>query len=321
MTGVQQPTSPPPVPQPQPGVVLTIAGFDPSAGAGIAADLKVFAAHRLYGLAAITALTVQSTQGVRRVEPVSSQTLAETLTCLAEDVSIAGLKIGMLATADNMAVVAAFLRTAAIPRPNIVLDPVLRSSSGRELLDPEGLEQLRSRLLEQVGWITPNRGELNALLGRESESANPGAMNPSAIQSAARELQAAHPGLRIVVTGGDANPPNDFLRTAAGAEHWFPGEWIETSATHGTGCAFSSALLAAMVAGHPEAEAVKAAKDYVQAAMRSAFPLGKGHGPLHHLYAFDAIEKSRPRSTPESPQTSGETHNAHSAPRNDKPHP
>src|SRR5271170_2900562 len=115
--------------------VLTIAGFDPSSGAGITADLKVFAAHRLYGLAAITALTIQSTQGVRRSHAVSPGFLAETLNCLAEDVEISGVKIGMLATADIVDAVAGFIAEVGIARERIVLDPIIRSSSGRTLLD------------------------------------------------------------------------------------------------------------------------------------------------------------------------------------------
>src|SRR5277367_6196039 len=107
-----------PAPDPRP-VVLTIAGFDPSSGAGVTADLKVFAAHRLYGVSAVTALTVQSTQGVRRTAPVPPDVLEDTLTCLAEDVEIAGVKIGMLATAGNVTAVSRFLESSGIPRERV----------------------------------------------------------------------------------------------------------------------------------------------------------------------------------------------------------
>jgi hydroxymethylpyrimidine/phosphomethylpyrimidine kinase len=270
-------------------VVLTIAGFDPSSGAGITADLKVFAAHRLYGVSAITALTVQSTQGVRKTEAIRPETLEETLACLAEDVEIEGVKIGMLATAGNVGVVSRFLKNCEIPRKRVVLDPVIRSSSGRELLDDEGLDQLRNTLLGQVGWVTPNLDELAILVGQPLVG-QPLAGQPLSahhdVPEAAAVLQSIHP-LNVVVTGGHTNPPNDFLRTADGQEHWFPGEWIETTATHGTGCTFSSALLAALVAGKTESAAVRAAKDYVEGAMRAAYRVGKGRGPLHHLYEFD----------------------------------
>lgn len=266
-------------------VVLTIAGFDPSSGAGVTADLKVFAAHRLYGVAAITALTVQSTVGVRRTEPVAPQLLAEMLDCLAEDLQIAGVKIGMLATAGNVQAVSRFLAAAGIARERIVLDPVIRSSSGRELLDRDGLDRLREELLGHVGWITPNVAELAALTGQPVPDSEE-------VPQAAAELQSGT-SLNVVVTGGDSKPPNDFLRTAGGAEDWLTGEWIETTATHGTGCTFSSALLAALIEGKIGAAAVRAAKDYVQTAMREAYKVGTGRGPLHHLYQFDS-QKERP---------------------------
>jgi len=265
--------------KPSPPVVLTIAGFDPSSGAGITADLKVFAAHRLYGLSAITALTVQSTQGVQRTEPVRPGILEATLQCLADDMEIKGVKIGMLATATNVSVVSRFLKAAGIPRERVVLDPIIRSSSGRELLDAEGVEQLRTELLNQVGWITPNREELAALVPEFA---------PDDLSKAAVSLQASHAGLNVVVTGGDSTPPNDFLRTANGKEHWFPGNRIETTATHGTGCTFSSALLANLLEGKIAVEAVREAKEYVREAMQNAYRIGKGKGPLHHLYKFES---------------------------------
>ena len=259
---------------------LTIAGFDPSSGAGITADLKVFAAHGIYGLAAITALTIQSTQGVRRVEPVTEQILRQTLDCLAEDVQISGIKIGMLATEEAVDAVYAFLGKLNIPKGKIVLDPILRSSSGRELLSSEGLNRLKTALLPLVGWVTPNIDELailteTPLSGRE------------AIPQAATRLAAKYPAVNIVVTGGHLESPDDFLRTADGTTRWFPGQRIETAATHGTGCAFSSALLARLLAGDPSGEAVAAAKAYVTEAMKAAKPIGKGRGPLHHLYRLD----------------------------------
>jgi hydroxymethylpyrimidine/phosphomethylpyrimidine kinase len=262
--------------------VLTIAGFDPSSGAGVTADLKVFAAHRLYGLAAITALTVQSTQGVRRFQAVSPQFLADTLACLAEDVEISGVKIGMLGTAETVSVTARFLAGSGIPRERVVLDPIIRSSSGRTLLDAAGLDRLQSELLPFAGWVTPNLDEL-------AELAESSISSRESIPVAARELASSHPGLNVVVTGGHLDPPDDFLLTADGAEEWFPGQKIETTATHGTGCTFSSALLAHLVAGKPPREAVAGAKQYVRAAMEAAYPVGRGHGPLNHLYRFDKL--------------------------------
>jgi len=261
-------------------VVLTIAGLDPSAGAGLTADLKVFAAYRLYGVSAVTALTVQSTQGVRQTHPVDPGLLAETLDCLADDITITGVKIGMLATAAIVEVVAKFLNTSAIPRERIVLDPVVRSSSGHALLDAAGLNGLKSELLPLAGWIAPNIDELSELTGT-------GIFGRESIPSAARQLAAKYPSLNVAVTGGHLDRPDDYLLAADGTEHWFPGQRIETTATHGTGCTFSSALLCQLVQGSPPLHAVAAAKRYVRTAMEAAYPVGKGRGPLHHLYALD----------------------------------
>ncbi len=263
-----------------PPVALTIAGFDPSSGAGITADLKVFAAHGVYGMACITALTVQSTLGVRRVEPVAAATLRETLDCLREDVQPSGVKIGMLATAAAVSEVSRFLLETKIDPERVVLDPVIRSSSGRELLSREGLERLRTGLLPHVGWITPNTYELATLTGEES-------FNPEAIPELAATLQAGHPKLHVLVTGGHLERPSDFLLTSTGERHWLEGERVETTSTHGTGCAFSSALLSRLLTGQTGREAAQAAKDYVTAALKAAYPLGRGHGPMHHLYALE----------------------------------
>jgi hydroxymethylpyrimidine/phosphomethylpyrimidine kinase len=266
-------------------VVLTVAGFDPSSGAGVTADLKVFAAHRLYGVAAITALTVQSTQGVRWMEPVEAGLLGETLACLAEDVTLAGVKIGMLGTRANVAVVAEFLRAAGVARERVVVDPVVRSSSGKELLTADGVEALRADLLPLAGWVTPNLAELGALTGMEVRT------REDVLEGAWRLADGVgalgNGELNVVVTGGHAERPDELLRTAGGEELWFAGERVETRATHGTGCSFSSALLCRLVMGDGAAEAVAGAKRYVREAMEAAFPVGRGHGPLHHLYGLE----------------------------------
>jgi hydroxymethylpyrimidine/phosphomethylpyrimidine kinase len=258
-----------------PPVALTVAGFDPSSGAGMTADLKVFAAQGVYGVSAIAALTVQSTQGVRRVQPVEGQLLRQTLACLAEDVPIAGVKIGMLGTAEAVAAVAGFLRESGISRDRVVLDPVIRSSSGAELLEPDGVRVMREELLPAVGWVTPNLDELAVLTdepvaGRESV--------PVLASRLARLGTGS--GLSVVATGGHLDPPDDFLRTAGGEEIWFPGTRVATTSTHGTGCAFSSALLCRLLLGDQPAEAVAAAKAWVRRALESAVPIGKGRGPV-----------------------------------------
>lgn len=258
-------------------VVLSAAGFDPSGGAGVTADLKVFSAHELYGVLAITALTVQSTQGVRRVEPVAGKIFRHTLECLAEDVPIGGAKIGMLGSADVVRELAAFLRGAGIPRERVVLDPVLVSSSGAALLDPEGVRLLREELLGLVGWVTPNLDELAAVTGERPGERPAGREQVPAL---AARLAALASGLNVVVTGGHLDPPDDFLRTAMGEEVWIPGRRVETTSTHGTGCVFSSALLCRLVAGDAPAEAVRGAKAFVTQALERAVPIGRGRGPV-----------------------------------------
>jgi hydroxymethylpyrimidine/phosphomethylpyrimidine kinase len=186
------------------------------------------------------------------------------------DQPIAGVKIGMLGTAEAVGVVAHFLRHAGIPQDRIVLDPVLRASSGPELLEPEGVRRLVSDLLPLVGWVTPNLDELAALLSTPARSTpispSPAPTRDSIPLLAASLASLGSPALNVVVTGGHLDPPDDFLRTAAGQGHWFPGQRIEPRSihgSHGTGCAFSSALLCRLLLGDPPLEAVAAAKAWV----------------------------------------------------------
>jgi hydroxymethylpyrimidine/phosphomethylpyrimidine kinase len=255
-------------------VLLTIAGFDPSSGAGITADLQVFAAHGFYGTSCITALTVQSTRGVAAVEPVA-KLIEKTLEHLDADLPPAGIKIGMLATAEVVRAVAAYLTKIRGRRIPVVLDPVIQSSSGAALLDAKGLAALRHDLLPLVDWMTPNRDELAALSGVGTP-----------VEDGLRELGRLHPHLHIVATGGDHIGPAtvDVLLTPAGELHRFEGERIQTTSTHGTGCAFSSALLARLVLGDAPVAAVAAAKAYVTQALRQAPGIGGGNGPLNLLW-------------------------------------
>jgi hydroxymethylpyrimidine/phosphomethylpyrimidine kinase len=272
-------------------ICLTIAGFDPSSGAGVTADLKTFAAHDVYGVAAITALTVQSTQGVRAVEPMTPLLLRQTLAMLAEDMPLAGVKIGMLCRAGLAAVADAFLRQPACVGIPTVLDPVLISSSGAALLDREGLLLIEERLLGAVRWITPNLRELALLTGMEVQGRD--RVESAAASLAQMAAQMGNTDLHVVVTGGhlkgpgEPEQPDEYVLLPGGESAWVPGEWVETTSTHGTGCAFSSALLCALVAGRHGVDAVSVAKQYVAAALRAAYPVGHGHGPIHHLFGCD----------------------------------
>ena len=261
--------------------VLTIAGFDPSSGAGVTADLMVFAAHGLYGTACVTNLTVQSTTGVRSTHAVEGRVIAETLACLEKDIPAAGIKIGMLGTAPAVAAVADFIesirnRGSSVP---VVLDPVLRSSSGRELIDTDGVQLLRGRLFPLVDWITPNMAELAFLTGHPVADRNQLALQAVALQESIRTRQ-----VNILAKGGHLETPDDLVLTGDGRQEWLAGERVATRATHGTGCALSSALLSRLVFGEESVCAAQKAKEYVAGALQKAVPLGRGAGPMNHLW-------------------------------------
>jgi hydroxymethylpyrimidine/phosphomethylpyrimidine kinase len=260
-------------------ILLTIAGHDPGSGAGITADLATFAAHGYFGTSCITALTVQSTRGVRRVQAVDASLLRESLLCLEDDLPPAGVKIGMLGNGEILGVVAEYLQRLdpAIP---VVVDPVLLSSSGAELLSGDGIARLIGELLPHVGWITPNVSEFAMLSGGEAQ-------DKSALEDRVRELGATLGLQGIVVTNGEGLPPEDFVWLASGVESWLTGEHIATRATHGTGCAFSSALICGLVAGLDGVAAASEAKSFVSEAIRRAVPRGAGKGPMHLLWPLD----------------------------------
>lgn len=260
-------------------VVWTIAGFDPSGGAGVTADLMTFAAHGLYGCAAITALTVQSTTGVRGTEPVRREQLEETLACLLEDLPPTGVKVGMLGARTIAGVVGAFLRglREGETRCPVVLDPVLRSSSGRMLYPLEGVDLLHELVLPQVDWLTPNWGELEVLTGLAVG-------NIQEAEQAARLLMERHPCTGVIATGGEAERPVDLLVQAGGEAVLLDGERVGTTSTHGTGCAFSSAFLARLALGFEPVEAARLAKTFVAGALRHAPGLGAGKGPMALLW-------------------------------------
>jgi len=263
-----------------PPVVLTIAGFDPSSGAGITADIKTIAAHGCYGVSCITALTVQSTQGVRRVEPLDPQIILGTLQELISDVEIAAVHIGMLGTGEVVGVVADFLGRAKLP--HVVLDPIIRSSSGADLLNRAGLQLLVEKLIPLAEVITPNLNEASALTGLP-------VTNLDQMRAAATRLHSLG-AANVVITGGDLEKATDLLSftTSRGAEsEVFKAERLSSNSTHGTGCAFATALACHLAHGRGLAEAVLLAKAYVAAAIANAHPLGHGVGPVNHLYRMN----------------------------------
>ncbi len=280
----------------KPPVVLTIAGFDPSSGAGVSADIKTIAAHGCYGVGCITALTVQSTAGVRRVEALDAGLISETLEELAADLEIAAVHIGMLGTAKVVQTVADFLT----PKPgapegkspgvssvktrfaNIVLDPVLKSSSRADLLDPAGLRLLLDRLIPLADVITPNIDEAEALTGMKVKDLEQ-------MRSAATKLHEMGSSA-VVVTGGHLEKAIDLLSFTSprGIEQEvFKAERQRSNSTHGTGCAYATALACHLALGRGIAEAALLAKTYVSAAISNGQPLGHGIGPVHHLYRMN----------------------------------
>jgi hydroxymethylpyrimidine/phosphomethylpyrimidine kinase len=262
---------------PAPPVVLSIAGFDPTSGAGMTADIKTIAAHDCYGVTCITALTVQSTAGVKRVDPVAPDLVQAMLEELIADVPIAAVHVGMLATEGVVRVVSGFLVRHKLA--HIVLDPVLRSSSGAGLLELAGVRLVVEKLLPLAEVITPNIDEAAALTGMAVT--NLGEMKAAA--GRLHELGAK----AVVITGGHLDPAADLLSFSGPKgweEHVFQSERLNSNSTHGTGCAFSTALACNLARGCPLPEAVSSAKAYVTAAIANAYPLGRGIGPVNHMY-------------------------------------
>jgi hydroxymethylpyrimidine/phosphomethylpyrimidine kinase len=268
-----------------PPVVLTIAGFDPSSGAGVTADIKTIAAHGCYGVACITAMTVQSTAGVRRVEAVDPGLVGETLEELASDVAIAAVRIGMLGSAKVVRAVVEFLGSpqgksgSAGKLPNVVLDPILKSSSGAELLDAAGIRVLIEKLIPLADVITPNVDEAALLTGLKVTDLDE-------MRAAAAKLHSMG-SAAVVITGGHLEKAIDLLSfpTKGGVEEEvFKAERQRSNSTHGTGCAFATAMACHLALGRGLAEAALLAKTYVSAAIAAGHPLGHGTDPVHHLY-------------------------------------
>ncbi|HKT52040.1 MAG TPA: bifunctional hydroxymethylpyrimidine kinase/phosphomethylpyrimidine kinase [Candidatus Angelobacter sp.] len=251
-------------------VVLSIAGFDPSSGAGITADIKTIAAHKCYGISCITALTVQSTRGVLRMDPVEGRIITETVEELAIDFDIAAVKIGMVGSAEGGRAVAAFLRRNR-PR-HVVLDPILKSSSGAEMISKDGLEFLKERLLPLARVVTPNIAEAAVLTGLEVNNVEQ--MNDAALRLQRMGAEG------VIITGGHLDPPLDLVVQKGHAAVILEGKKISSPSTHGTGCAFSTSVACNLAKGKSLLQAARAAKKYVETALLKPISLGTGIGPL-----------------------------------------
>jgi hydroxymethylpyrimidine/phosphomethylpyrimidine kinase len=256
-----------------PPILLTIAGFDPSCGAGIAADLKTFAAHGCYGVAAITSLTVQNTQGVEAVHNTPTAELRAQLDALAKDCTIDAVKIGMLGSRGNAAAVGEFLEASKFA--HVVLDPIMKASSGAELLDAAGIKYVATELLKRASVITPNIPEAETLTEMTIKDV-------AGMEAAARKLMEM--GARaVIVKGGHMEKAVDVLFDG---NEMMPlaGDKGKEEALHGTGCTFASALATHLAVGRSLVEAATLAKAYVTKAIEKAYPIGKGRVPLDHFY-------------------------------------
>lgn len=266
--------------------VLTIAGSDPSGGAGIQADLKTFSALGAYGTSVITALTAQNTQGVRGVYPIPAEFIRAQLETLLDDVTIDAVKIGMVASRDVAEVIAEVLSRR---RPRwIVLDPVMVAKSGDILVDDAGIRAVRDILVPLADVITPNLPEAAVLLDASSPS-NLDAME--AMLPGLTQLGAPYVVLKGGHLGGETCP--DLLASPQGHE-WLPASRIQTENLHGTGCALSSAITACLATLPADAPAdapiaaIGEAKKWLHAALEASTRLGvgKGRGPVHHFHAW-----------------------------------
>lgn len=265
---------------PRPAIALTIAGSDSSGGAGIQADLKTFQALGVFGMSAITAVTVQNTQKVYAIQEMTPQIVHDQITCLFADTEIQAVKIGMVSSVALIEAIATAL--ASVQRPPVVLDPVMVSKSGYALLQPDARQALMDRLFPLARVVTPNVPEAELLTGTEIKDLEQ-------MRAAARRIVGM--GVPSVVVkgghlGGDRSVDilydgKDFVELS--------DPRIATRHTHGTGCTFSSAIAAWLARGCAFPEAVRRAKRYVTGAIAHALEIGKGHGPTHHFYELYAL--------------------------------
>jgi len=260
-------------------VALTIAGSDSGGGAGVQADLKTFAAHNVYGVCAITAITAQNTLGVQAAWPVAPEQLAGQLEAVLADFRLAAVKTGMLPTPELVALAADYAPRLAAP---IIIDPVRQSTSGAALMAPEAEAVFCNDLLPIATLVTPNIPEAEWLTGARITNLN------EATEAAALLAQ-RYPQVSWLIKGGhlvEQDVCTDLL-AHDGRMYSFTHPWQATPNTHGTGCTLASAIAAQLALGRPLPEAVALSIDYVQQAMRAAdYRIGNGKGALKHFWKW-----------------------------------
>ena len=261
-------------------VALTIAGSDSSGGAGIQADLKSFAALGVYGASVITALTAQNTKSVTGIQAVPPNFVAAQIDAVFSDLAVGAVKIGMLASAEIIAVVAAGLERWRASK--IVLDPVMVATSGDRLLQPKAIDTLLRVLLPHALIVTPNLPEAAALLDR------PTARDETEMRDQAERLRALGPKAVLIKGGHRPGPESVDLLVDETQMIRYAADRIATKNAHGTGCTLSSAIAAGLAKGRDLPDAVREAKDYITAAIAAAdrLQIGSGHGPVHHFHQW-----------------------------------
>ncbi len=261
---------------------LTIAGSDSGAGAGIQADLKTFAAHRVYGMSAITAVTAQNTREVIAIAEVPEEVVAAQIDSVLEDIGANAIKTGMLSSARIVATVCERIEAWGIPT---VVDPVMVSKSGNYLLSPEAVDSVKRQLIPLSLIVTPNHHEATVLTGIEINS-------DEDAREAARKL--GDMGARIVVIKGGHRPgaPIDLVFDGNSFGE-LTSERIDTENTHGTGCTFSAAITANLALGFGPLESIARAKLYLTEALRSSYRVGGGHSPVNHLHTLEPVGSHR----------------------------
>jgi hydroxymethylpyrimidine/phosphomethylpyrimidine kinase len=255
---------------------LTIAGSDSGGGAGIQADLKTFSALGVFGMSALTAITAQNTLGVTAVFELPPDIVAAQIDAVVTDIGVDAAKTGMIANSEIIKVVAAKIREHGIS--TLVVDPVMVATSGDRLLHEESVAALRTELLPLATVVTPNLPEAGVLIGREVSSLDE-------MRDAARAIVGL--GTRsVLVKGGHLD--GDSVDVFYDGQHFLelPARRIETTSTHGTGCTLASAIAALLAKGEPLEQAITQAKAYVTAAIERAYPIGHGHGPVHHFHQW-----------------------------------
>ena len=253
---------------------LTIAGSDSSGGAGIQADIKTMTANGVYAMSAITALTAQNTTGVYGIMEVTPEFLANQLDCIFTDIRPDAVKTGMVSSSALIEVIAQKL--TQYKAENLVIDPVMVATSGAKLISDEAIETLKDKLLGLATLITPNIPEAQVLSGMDIRTAED-------MERAAKAIYEAY-GCAVLCKGGhQLNDANDLLYSKEGAR-WYQGRRIANPNTHGTGCTLSSAIASNLAKGCSLDEAVERAKAYISGALAAMLDLGKGSGPMNHMF-------------------------------------